>query len=347
MIRNPKRLNWIREVLNKLPHKPPVKKIGKNVRIHPTVVWDDEGYTMERDEKGNWLRGRQHGDIVVEDNVHIGSNCVIKRSTMPGTATRIGEDSKLCSFVNVGHNCNIGKHVFISPHVCLNGGVEIGDDCYIAGHAVIEQHVKIGEGAIIGMGAVVTDDVPPGQTVVGVPARQIKYKDNHIHPSFRHGRNFKIGKYNVIHENCRVGDDVQVRSYVELRPGTVIGDHCYIDSGVKSSGQNSIGSHVVIRYDAIIAREVTVESGTKDKPTFISPQVMTIYSTHEHEKRGGIVIGSGAFIGTSAVLGPAVKIGPGVVIGTNAYVNKDCLESGIYVGVPARRLKKNLRRARA
>ena len=346
-VKNPERLKWIKEVMNTLLRKPPIVKIGKNCKIHKTVVFYDEGYIMEKDGRGNWVRARTHGDIIIEDNVHIGSHSVIRRGVMKGDVTQIGEDSKLSSFVNVGHDCKIGKHVFIGPHVCLNGRVEIGDHCFIGGHTVIKPKVKIGDNVMVGLGSVVVNDISSGQIVdgistkviVGVPAKLVEYKDNYIHPSFKHGKNFKIGKRNIIHENCEVGDNVQIRSFVELRPETKIGNNVYIDSGVRSSGENMIGNNVVLRYGAIIARKVTILGGRKKKPTYISPQVMTIYLTHKHKKQGGTVIGHRAFIGTNATIGPAVKIGDDVVIGAKAYVNKDCPE-GIYVGIPARRLEK-------
>ncbi len=154
---------------------------------------------------------------------------------------------------------------------------------------------------------------------------------NIIDPSFKHGKNFKIGNYCIIKEDCEVGDNVTIKDYVRLASNTKIGNNCVIDSYVKSSGQNSIGDNVTIRYDSIIAREVTVEDDV-----FISPQVMTIYSTHKGVKKGGIVIGKGAFIGTNVTIGAGVKIGPNVIIGAKALVTKDCLKEGVYVGIPAR-----------
>jgi len=156
-----------------------------------------------------------------------------------------------------------------------------------------------------------------------------------IHPSFRHGKNFKIGKYVIIQEDCEVGDDVRIENFVLLKTGTKMGNNIYVDSYVRSSGINRIGNNVTIRFGSTIAREVTVEDDV-----FISPNVMTIYSTHKGERKGGTVIGRGAFIGTNAVLGPGVRIGPGVVIGAMAFVTKDCLEPGIYVGIPARKLER-------
>ena len=174
-------------------------------------------------------------------------------------------------------------------------------------------------------------------------------KGNIIHPSFNHGRNFKIGSFCIIGKNvvagdsvtvgdyckimdkCQIGDGTLLKDYVRFAPKTVIGKNCVVDSAVKSSGQNVIGNNVTLRYDAIIAREVTIEDNV-----FISPQVMTIYKTHIGEKMGGIHIMKGAFIGTNAVLSNGVKIGPGVIIGAKALVTKNCLQPGIYIGVPAK-----------
>jgi acetyltransferase-like isoleucine patch superfamily enzyme len=67
---------------------------------------------------------------------------------------------------------------------------------------------------------------------------------------------------------------------------------------------------------------------------------MTVYSKHTGEKSTGTFIKKSAFIGTAAVVGPNVTIGEGVVIGAQAYVSKDCVERGIYIGVPAKLLKR-------
>jgi acetyltransferase-like isoleucine patch superfamily enzyme len=161
-----------------------------------------------------------------------------------------------------------------------------------------------------------------------------------VAPDFRHGANFKIGRFCVIEEGCIVGDDVTMGHYVLLKKGTVIGDRVFVDSYVKSSGQNRIGDDVTLRFNATIAREVTVEDGA-----FISPNVMTVYSTHQGEKRGGTVIGAGCHVGTNAVLGPNVHLAPGTVIGALAYVNRNIDEPGIYGGIPARLLKPGLHAA--
>ena len=67
---------------------------------------------------------------------------------------------------------------------------------------------------------------------------------------------------------------------------------------------------------------------------------MTIFTTHEGKESYETRIGRKAFIGTNAVIGPNITIGPGIVIEALACVSRDCLEPGIYVGVPAKRYKR-------
>ena len=76
----------------------------------------------------------------------------------------------------VAHDCEIGDFVTFGPGAKCNGNVRIGDHAYIGSGAIIREgrrghRTTIGKGAVVGMGAVVLDDVPPGITVVGNPAR--------------------------------------------------------------------------------------------------------------------------------------------------------------------------------
>lgn len=134
---------------------------------------------------------------------------------------------------------------------------------------------------------------------------------------------------------------------MRLAKGTKIGDNCIIDSGVKSSGENKIGNNVTIRYDSIIARGVTIHDDV-----FISPQMMTENLDHRGWQVGGAQIGVGdwkrdtgegryrVFIGTNVTLAAGIEICPRVIIGSKANVRKSIKESGIYVGNPARLMRR-------
>lgn len=101
--------------------------------------------------------------IVIQDFVKI----------MPNV--KIDTGSKIHINAQIHHNCRIGKFVTIAPKALILGNVKIGKYVYIGASATIKQNIKIGKGAIIGAGAVVVKDVKNFDTVVGVPARSIKF----------------------------------------------------------------------------------------------------------------------------------------------------------------------------
>jgi sugar O-acyltransferase (sialic acid O-acetyltransferase NeuD family) len=74
----------------------------------------------------------------------------------------------------VGHDSRIGAHVTISPNAVIGGGSIIEDDVAIGANATIKQGRTVGHGSTVGANAMVARDVPPGSTVVGVPARVVK-----------------------------------------------------------------------------------------------------------------------------------------------------------------------------
>ena len=112
----------------------------------------------------------------VESGAHIGSHVEIKNS-------RIGADSNVGHFSYIG-DATLGPRVNIGAGTvtCNYDGVEkhrteIGADAFIGSDSMLVAPVKIGAGAVTGAGAVVTEDVAPGATVAGVPARELSRSD--------------------------------------------------------------------------------------------------------------------------------------------------------------------------
>jgi len=157
---------------------------------------------------------------------------------------------------------------------------------------------------------------------------------NQIDKSFKHGKNLKLGSFNVIEEDVIVGDNVDIQNFVLLKKGTRIGNDCYVDSYFRSSGDNVIGNNVTLRFGSTIARKVFVRDNV-----FISPNVMTVYSLPDGTQSAATVIGEGCFIGTAAVLAPNIAIRSGSIVGANSFVNKSILEKGVYAGNPAKKIK--------
>lgn len=108
--------------------------------------------------------------------VKIGPGAILCGFTQFTSDITIGTGFHANIYSYVAHDCRIGDYVTFTPVVKCNGNVEIGDHAYIGTGAILKQGVpgqplRVGAGAVVGMGAVVTKDVAPGETVVGNPAR--------------------------------------------------------------------------------------------------------------------------------------------------------------------------------
>lgn len=114
---------------------------------------------------------------LVDPSAWIGDDVVLDDGAMiyPGAIctsnVRVGHHSHLNCGAIVSHDCRIGDFVSLSPGVRLNGGVRIDDRAFLGTGALVLPGRRVGQDAVVGAGAVVIDDVPAGETVVGVPAR--------------------------------------------------------------------------------------------------------------------------------------------------------------------------------
>ena len=186
----------------------------------------------------------------------------------------------------------------------------IGDNVVIGNFTTLEKNVRIGNSCKIGHhNSIMTD---------------AKIKDN------------VIIENNCVLYKVSIGENTHIRSFVELRNRTIMGTNCYVDSFVKSSGENIIGNNVTLRYSSIIARGCDIGDNC-----YICPQVMTNNVDHNGNEIGGAHIKNNCFIGTQTVLGAGLKIVEDVVVGSCSYVSRSIEEKGIYIGVPAKQMKKS------
>jgi sugar O-acyltransferase (sialic acid O-acetyltransferase NeuD family) len=117
-------------------------------------------------------------NVLVMDEVQLGEGAILNPFVTLTSNIFIGRHFQANLYSYVAHDCQIGDYVTFAPGVKCNGNVVIEDHVYIGAGAIIKQGnpgrpLVIGSRAVIGMGAVVTKDVPPGQTVVGNPAKPL------------------------------------------------------------------------------------------------------------------------------------------------------------------------------
>lgn len=112
-----------------------------------------------------------HPAAVLGPDVVLGPGAIVWPQVTVTTRVRIGRHTHLNVTCSVSHDCILGDHVTVGPGARICGSVVLEDGAWIGAGATVIQGVRVGASSVVGAGAVVTRDVPPGDLVVGVPAR--------------------------------------------------------------------------------------------------------------------------------------------------------------------------------
>jgi UDP-3-O-[3-hydroxymyristoyl] glucosamine N-acyltransferase len=142
--------------------------LGKRVVVQAGAVIGSKGMSLVSDHDGALVGFPALGEVIIGNDVEIGSNCCIDMAVIG--VTRIGEGTTVNSMTFLGNAVTIGCRNFIAAGVKVNGSVNIGDLNFIGTGAVIINKRQIGSNNTIGAGSVVVKDVGDHQTVYGNPA---------------------------------------------------------------------------------------------------------------------------------------------------------------------------------
>lgn len=142
--------------------------VGNRVIIHANSAIGSDGFGYRWDGKQH-VKIPQIGNIVIEDDVEIGSCACVDRAKF--STTRIGRGTKIDNLVQVGHNTQIGPMCIITGQVGLAGSVKLGAGVVLGGQSSVSDHVSIGDGSMVAGTSGVAGDIPPNQIVSGIPAQ--------------------------------------------------------------------------------------------------------------------------------------------------------------------------------
>ncbi len=154
--------------------------IGNNCTIHAGVVVGGDGFGFATESSNLQQKIAQIGNVIIEDNVEIGSNTTIDRATLGSTIIRKGV--KIDNLVQIAHNVEIGENTVIVSQAGIAGSTKIGKNCMIGGqvgiigHLIIADEVKIA--AQSGVGGSIKEK---GAIVQGSPAFNInQYRKSYV-----------------------------------------------------------------------------------------------------------------------------------------------------------------------
>lgn len=141
-------------------------KIGNNVTIHAGSVIGADGFGFAPGADG-YNKIPQIGIVVIEDNVEIGANTCVDRSTMG--ATVIHKGVKLDNLVQVAHNVEIGENTVMSAQVGIAGSTKVGSWCMFGGQVGLAGHITIGDKTFLGAQSGVPGNLKGGEELIGTP----------------------------------------------------------------------------------------------------------------------------------------------------------------------------------
>ena len=143
-------------------------RIGQRVTIHAGAVIGADGFGFAPNQEG-YEKIPQIGIVIIEDDVEIGANTCIDRSTMGQTIIHRGV--KLDNLIQVGHNCEIGENTVMSAQAGMAGSTKVGAWCMVGGQAGFSGHITVADKTFVGaQSGVISNTKGDGQQLIGAPA---------------------------------------------------------------------------------------------------------------------------------------------------------------------------------
>jgi UDP-3-O-[3-hydroxymyristoyl] glucosamine N-acyltransferase len=141
--------------------------IGNRCIIHAGTIIGSDGFGFAPNEKGEFSKIPQIGNVFIEDDVEIGSNCTIDRATMGSTIIRKG--AKLDNLIQIAHNVEIGPNTVMAAQVGVAGSTKIGKNVMVGGQVGISGHIRIADETKIVAQSGIPSTVRKASTLMGSP----------------------------------------------------------------------------------------------------------------------------------------------------------------------------------
>ena len=142
--------------------------IGKNCIVHAGSAIGSDGFGFAHTKEGKHVKIYQNGNVIIQNDVEIGSNTTIDRAVF-GT-TLIKEGCKIDNLVQIAHNCIIGEYTIITAQVGVSGSTTLGRNVVMGGQSATAGHLSIAPFTTIAARGGVTKSITEnGKTWAGFP----------------------------------------------------------------------------------------------------------------------------------------------------------------------------------
>lgn len=143
--------------------------LGNNVIVHSGTTVGGDGFGFAPNAEGGFDKIPQIGNVILEDDVEIGSNSCIDRATMGSTVIKRG--AKLDNLIQIAHNVVVGENTVMAAQVGVAGSTKIGRNVMMGGQVGVVGHLTIADGVKIGSQSGIGGNIEKkGETLFGSPA---------------------------------------------------------------------------------------------------------------------------------------------------------------------------------
>lgn len=147
-------------------------RIGSDCVIHAGAVIGSDGFGFATTKQGTHVKIYQNGNVVIEDDVEIGSNATIDRAVFASTIVKQG--ARIDNLVQVGHNCIIGEYSVLVSQVGLAGSSRLGRNVVMGGQSATAGHLDIAPFTQIAARGGVTKNIDKPGVYGGFPLMEHK-----------------------------------------------------------------------------------------------------------------------------------------------------------------------------
>jgi UDP-3-O-[3-hydroxymyristoyl] glucosamine N-acyltransferase len=147
-------------------------EVGSNCEIHPHTSIGSDGFGYAIDACGKPRKIAQLGNVVIGDDVEIGSNCAIDRATL--TSTHIRSGAKLDNICHIAHNCDLGEDGLYTAGFMMAGSTTIGRRFVTGGNSVVSAHLTIADDVSLQGRSNVTKSIARAGAYGGYPLQPLQ-----------------------------------------------------------------------------------------------------------------------------------------------------------------------------
>jgi len=143
--------------------------IGDRVILHAGCIIGDDGFGNAPQPDGTWRKIEHLGNVVIGNDVEVGSNTTIDRAPMESTI--IGDGVRIDNLCQIAHNVVVGKNTVMAAQTGIAGSTQVGESCIFAGQVGISGHLKIADHTTLGAKSGLISNIrKPGETYWGIPS---------------------------------------------------------------------------------------------------------------------------------------------------------------------------------